>query len=50
MGTHRYMGPNRMQQRVLKELADVLARPLSKLSLNKVTATEDVPDDWKKAR
>lgn len=31
--THRYMGPNRMQQRVLRELANVLARPLSKLSL-----------------
>lgn len=31
--THRYMGPNRVQQRVLRELADVPSRPLSKLSL-----------------
>lgn len=33
MDTHRYMRPNRMQWRVLRELADVLARALSKLSL-----------------
>lgn len=31
--THRCMGSNRMQPRMLRELADVLARPLSKLSL-----------------
>lgn len=32
MDTHRYMGPDRRQKSMLRELADVLSRPLSKLS------------------
>lgn len=43
------MGTNRMQQRVLRELADVTARPLPKLSLKKSQQLREVPDDWKKA-
>ncbi|KFV79716.1 hypothetical protein N308_03870, partial [Struthio camelus australis] len=45
---HKSMGPDGMQPRVLRELADVIARPLSIL-LERSWRTGEVPEDWKKA-
>ncbi|KFV68941.1 RNA-directed DNA polymerase from mobile element jockey, partial [Dryobates pubescens] len=46
--THRSMGPNGVHPRVLRELAETVAEPLS-IIFEKPWRTGEVPDDWKKA-
>ena len=42
------MGPDGMHPRALRELADVIARPLSVVS-ERAWKTGEVPEDWRKA-
>uniref|UniRef100_A0A8D0F699 Reverse transcriptase domain-containing protein n=1 Tax=Strix occidentalis caurina TaxID=311401 RepID=A0A8D0F699_STROC len=46
--THKSMGPDGIHPRVLKELAGVLAKPLS-IIYQQSWLTEEVPTDWKLA-
>ncbi|KFP91478.1 hypothetical protein N311_03230, partial [Apaloderma vittatum] len=48
LDAHKSMGPDGLHPSVLKELADVLAKPLSIIYL-KSWLTEKVPMDWKVA-
>ncbi|KFV83933.1 Putative 115 kDa protein in type-1 retrotransposable element R1DM, partial [Struthio camelus australis] len=48
LDTHRSMGPDGMHPRVLRELADVIARPLS-IILARSWRSGEVPEDWKKS-
>uniref|UniRef100_A0A8B9PKM6 Reverse transcriptase domain-containing protein n=1 Tax=Apteryx owenii TaxID=8824 RepID=A0A8B9PKM6_APTOW len=48
LDTHKSMGPDGMHPRVLRQLADVTARPLSNI-FERSWRTGEVPDDWKKA-
>ncbi|KFQ88815.1 hypothetical protein N337_08032, partial [Phoenicopterus ruber ruber] len=47
LNVHKSMGPDKVHPRVLKELADVVARPLSRIS-EKSQWSGEVPGDWKK--
>ena len=46
---YKATGPENISPRVLKEMADVLATPLTALFQNSLDKSE-VPDDWRKAR
>ena len=48
LDTHKSEGPNRLHPRVLRELADVVAKPLS-IIFQQSWLTRDVPVDWKLA-
>ena len=47
LNVHSTLGPDDMQPRFLKELADVVAKPLSVL-FEKLLLSGNVPRDWKK--
>ncbi|PKU32960.1 hypothetical protein llap_16734 [Limosa lapponica baueri] len=46
--THKSMGPDEMYPQVLRELADVIAKPLS-IVFETSWRTGEVPEDWRKA-
>ncbi|KFQ05584.1 hypothetical protein N329_06359, partial [Haliaeetus albicilla] len=48
LDTHKSMGPDGIHPRVLKELAEVLAEPLS-IIYQQSWSTGEVPDDWRLA-
>jgi len=48
LDTHKPMGPNGIDSRVLRELANAIAEPLS-IFFESSWRTEEVPENWRKA-
>ncbi|KFQ88182.1 hypothetical protein N337_06397, partial [Phoenicopterus ruber ruber] len=48
LDTHKSMGPNGMHPCMLRELAEVIAKPLS-IIFEKSWRMGEVPEDWRKA-